>query len=193
MSSGTLWGPARALEGTIPGPTSALSGAEVVELARRDTALVSRLRVRLARRFFVREWARQHDVNCPSEARDAFRTWWESTRGIDSGGCWLRANGLTAAVYDRLLAERALVHWAACRNEASTVVGEERRLALAWAQDNGVASEAVASATAQEELVDWLLDRGPAYFGLRWNEDLALLEELQMVDVVLIKAHLGDG
>jgi len=203
-----LRGPDRALLGGFLGPTGTLSGAEVLARAREDVRLVAELRVRLARRFFVSEWAHQHHVSCPPEALEAFGRRWASDHGVDYSGSWLRANGLTSAAYDRLLAERALADWVvrqgptvfgldvsmengpddAClvthsQDGAPALIRAERRFTYAWARDNGVIPDACLSDIEQNDLIDWILEEGPSHFGLFWNEDLALLEELQMSGV----------
>jgi hypothetical protein len=215
-----LWGPNRALLGGFPSPTGTLSGAEMLALARRNARLVTELRVRLARRFFVSEWAHQHHISCPPEALAAFGRRWASDHGVDRSGSWLRANGLTPAAYDRLLAERALVDWVArqgptffglddssenepeearlvahSQDEAPALIMTERHFTYAWGRDNGVVSDACLSGSEQDDLVDWMLEQGPSHFGLFWNEDLALLEELQIRGVAagLVAAASKEG
>jgi hypothetical protein len=120
----------------------------------------------------------------------------------------LRANGLTPAAYDRLLAERALADWVARQSPAffgleddpdngpdeacpvaspqdgaPAVIRSERLFTYAWARDNGIISPACASDAKRNDLIDRILQQGPSHFGLFWNEDLALLEELQMSGV----------
>jgi hypothetical protein len=69
------------------------------------------------------------------------------------------------------------------RNEFAAVVRAERRFTYAWAQDNGVVPDKCSSEIERNELIDWVLEQGPSYFGMFWNEELALLEELQMSGV----------
>ena len=200
-----LRGPDRALLGGFPSPTGTWTGAGVLARAREDARLVTELRGRLVRRFFVSEWARQHHVSCPPEALEAFGRRWSSDHGVDCSDFWLRANGLTSAAYDRLLAERALAEWVVrqgpaffelddspdngsddahlvvhSQDRATAIIRSQRRFTYAWAQDNGVIPDACLSDSGQNDQIDWILEQGPSHFGLFWNEDLALLEELQM-------------
>jgi hypothetical protein len=107
-----LWLLARGLMAGFRSPTGDVRGERVLRQAMRDEELVTALRRPLAMRAFVLAWARQHQITCPASYQATFLEQWGVTHGLgDAAHHGLHANGLTSAVYQRLVAERALVAW----------------------------------------------------------------------------------
>jgi hypothetical protein len=127
---------------------------------------------------------------------------WEQAHHVTRSDSWLRANGLTLSTYRAVLAEYALLDWiieqspALVGSSRSSEVDESRlgRFVLAWAYQNGVRCPAdgdvagaqgdrapeQAAAHAEQLLADWIIRQGPAYFGMLWHVDLAVLRDLQV-------------
>lgn len=160
--------------------------------------LHTELRTKLSKHYFLLQWAQQNRIVCPAEFLDAFIQQHQVEHGIDRQGHWLRANGLTASVYQSLISERALINWITRKSPAyfgldwndqaeNLVEGSdlwlksEQYFLLEWAAQNGVTLPVPsAEPTDQSALVDWLLEKSPAYFGLAWDFYTALLNELQI-------------
>jgi hypothetical protein len=182
------------------GAVCIVGGDKVLEEARKDIALVEKLRPVLSRRYFLLEWVRQNGVCCPQHAVAAFVAKWEKEHQIVDREAWLRANALTPRAYLALLAERALLEWITTLGPC--YFGLRQSFVLEWASQNGVSRPsdcaghdvrqgARASARALEA---WIVRQGPLYFGRSWNLDVALLQELQItgraaqLDLKLISA-----
>jgi hypothetical protein len=190
---------ARALHTTVPGPDGPAPVTEILRRARRNRPdLIKRLRARVAQRFFITEWARHHHVHCPQTELNRFACRWERRHNLDVTNGWMRANGLTHALYSRLIAERAFAEWvvehartAPALQDADPVLrmtfhtaGKEievaDRLVLAWAVYAGALTTPPATLPERRMASAWIVERGPAHFGLPWNETQVLVEELQV-------------
>jgi hypothetical protein len=106
-----LWQRMRVFLGGFPSSQGVVTGETVLEKAGQDLDLLAAMWSSLSGRYFLLEWARQQGVSLPEGILDAFIDRWERDRGIDRTEQWLRANGLTAVRYRRLLAEQALADW----------------------------------------------------------------------------------
>jgi hypothetical protein len=186
---------ARTLQGTVPGPDGPVPATEVLSRARHERPeLTGRLRARVSRRFFLTEWARHHELSAPPAELDQYASRWADRYQANPTEEWLHASGLTRVVYRRLLAERAQTEWilhtvATARivdhatptpSNLDTEISAADRLVLAWAARAGVLTALPATAAEQRATSAWIVERGPAHFGLPWNEMQALVEELQM-------------
>jgi hypothetical protein len=83
----------------------ALEGAALVERVLVDPARRRLLRWALGARFFLKEWASDHDLTLPAEALHA------ASASRPSSAEQLRANALTAAEHEALQARAALLAW----------------------------------------------------------------------------------
>jgi hypothetical protein len=161
-----FWELGRALRAAFPGPDGVRTGQRILEDARRDPDLLARMWPELSRRRLVLEWARQSGVRAEAAWVEGFEREWRARHGVDEA--WLRANGLTPALFRRLLEERALAAWVAQDGGAERLVED-------WARGNGVRAPVNGAGLAR-----WAIDRGPDAFGIPWSFDLALLRELQV-------------
>jgi hypothetical protein len=93
---------------------------------------------------------------------------------------WLRANQLTEAAYLNLLAQRALTDWLSQKSPAAFHL--QHSILVDWAEQNGVSLplEFLTEGATEQTLENWIIEKGPDYFGLNWNFDTVLLEELQV-------------
>jgi hypothetical protein len=133
-----------------------ISGKTVLQEAQKDTSLVDRLWTILSTRFFVLEWARQNGI--------------ESIAGNGTSVApqpdWLQANGLTRTRFEWLQERKTLADHLISRKDAAWFIHE-------WATKHGIVS-------IDHSLVDWIIEKGPAYFGFDWMFELELLQELQI-------------
>jgi hypothetical protein len=218
-SPGTLWQLMRPLLGGFVGTHGVVTGEAVLAEAETDTDLVADMWVRLSRRCFLLEWARQHKVLVPEGLLDDYIQGWERDHDIDQDGQWLRANGLTPSRYRRLLADRALVDWMIRQRPAQLGSAErslsgqedltgarpsgelaENHFLLEWARENGVSFPADPLDRSSDGIhlrecavAEWITAQGPIYFGLPWSFEEALLGELQITGLAARLLHRRRG
>jgi hypothetical protein len=183
---GAIWQEERARFSTFHTPGGGVDGADMLRYVASCPSLAARRRG-LAERSFARAWATQRGLLGENGTlidpveRAAFQGWraeyiarWQDERGITPDAAWLRANGLSAAIYHAALDERAMADWLISR----FADGSGRRIVARWAHEQGVRlQDGEADARA---LAEWVLERGPSFFGLHWAPDVALLRELQI-------------
>jgi hypothetical protein len=216
-SPGSLWQLMRLLLGGFVGTQGVVTGEAVLTEAEKDPNLVADMWATLSRRCFLLEWARQHKVFVPEAVVDDYIQGWQRDHDIDQKGQWLRANGLTASRYRRLLAERALVDWITRQAPSELGLAEpsisrekdgapraelaQDRFLLEWARENGVSSPPALLESSSDRillgeraLADWITCQGPIYFGLPWSFEEALLSELQVTGLAarLLQRRQGE-
>lgn len=160
--------------------TELVVGAQVLAEARKDHALFERLRATLSRRRFLLEWASQNVVTVPVKFKKDFATCWSKKHRVKRERAWLPANGLTAETYSELLAARALLAWMTWKGPPH--FGLELGFISEWARQNGVRwqNKGQPRRLSVKQTEDWIVRRGPIYFGLTWNLEVAFLQELQL-------------
>jgi hypothetical protein len=215
-SANSLWADSRSLCAGF-GSGGAVSGAELLRRARTDDELTAPVRGDAIVRCFVCELARSRGVWPPAEDIESMcgpRTRsderWLAANGLTHAAHrrllasrarhhWFLSHLDGASGSEAREASAAL---------ASHLTGRERELLLAWARTAGVAYPPHAGPTrepdgaddgfagngegnAEEALLCWLLQAGPGHFGLPFNEDLAVLEELQITGAAARLADAG--
>jgi hypothetical protein len=95
-----------------------VNGETVLQAARKIPGLLTSMRRKLSQRCFVLEWARQANIAVEDDYVAQYSRRWEEQQGMDVGGEWLRANGLTRNIYQKLLRERALIDWMVVKGPA---------------------------------------------------------------------------
>jgi hypothetical protein len=209
-----MWRIGRVFHGTTASPDGRSIPGEA--LASRADAWASRLGPMLACRAFLMAWARECDVTCPADVVARERAQWRTSRqpAFASDAEFLAATGLTMVRANQLLAERALAAWlieeppspqtgapdarswrvgvesplpdgrgayilgsSAALNHPSQL--DDRALAIVedWARSHGIAADPA-----------WMIEQGPAHFGLAFHASSALVEELRLTGDALTLA-----
>jgi len=140
-----------------------ISGKTVLQAAQKDSNLVDRLWTTLSTRFFVLESARQNGIE--SIALD-------NGTSVASRQDWLQSNGLTRKRFEWLQGRRTLAEHLIRHNNAASLIQE-------WATKHGVVFSQEKN-QIDHSLVDWIIEKGPAYFGFDWMFELELLQEIQI-------------
>src|SRR6185369_4453439 len=117
----------------------------------------------LSTRFFVLESARQNGIE--SIALD-------NGTSVASRQDWLQSNGLTRKRFEWLQGRRTLAEHLIRHNNAASLIQE-------WATKHGVVFSQEKN-QIDHSLVDWIIEKGPAYFGFDWMFELELLQEIQI-------------
>ena len=218
-SASSLWAESRPLAARF-GVRAAVSGAEVLRRARMDEELTAALRRDAIVRRFVSELARLQGVCVPEDEVSPAcglgtppDEGWLAANGLTPAAHRRLLEG-------RARHRWFMSHLDAASNSGAETApggieprapGRERALLLAWARTAGVShgwhptrahgpNGAVGLGRgaaedgepgAEEALLRRLLEAGPGYFGLFWNEDLALLEELQITGAAARLANTG--
>lgn len=113
-----LWQLERLRLSGFVGRQGIVTGATVLQEARKDPDLLASMRTTLSKRCFLLEWARHNSIICADEFVDAYIERWEKDHEIDENGNWLQANGLTRKFYKNLLTERAMIDWITIKGPA---------------------------------------------------------------------------
>ncbi len=166
-----------------------VDGHKVLAAARKT---LPRWRARLRNEFFIHRWALEHGFAPPPEQvarnRDA-----ALTRHADGFQSFLLANALTRMEWDALMERACLVDWAqARRGDLLPTVADPFPFAARWAVEHGIDVPENESGA----LGAWVVERGPDFFGLAWEEPVALMEALRLSGAAehLARAVLdGDG
>ena len=180
------WDTARALFSSIPGKSGHVTGKAVVEEAMKDSSLTGKMWNKLSKRRFLLDYAGLEGVHCAGKEIDACLENHHVSLQIDDPDSWMRANGLTSAVYRRLISELALekkilrIH----RNginagKIQSSCGIEIDIVQQWGVTNGVLADANTCAGKISDGQD-IVNAGPAHFGMIWDFTTALLRELQL-------------
>ena len=156
-SERAMWQIGRSLRGTVPG-SEPMTGQALV--ARLDQDERRALETSLAKRSFLLAYAEMEGLQAPT-----------TTSELPSPA-WLDANGLTSAAYQRLNRRRAIAEWL-CRE------GHPERFLAAWARRHGIASGSPAD-QSDAAVADWLIEMGPAHFGLPFFAEAAIADELRL-------------
>jgi len=123
----------------------------------------------LARRAFLVAWAQLRGVTAPETPAP--------TQDAD----WLDARGLTAAAYDRLIAQRRLADWLCASGPSVFGLPSSPDPADAfiadWGRAHGVSIDNASSAAA---LSHWMSEHGPEYFGLPFHADAAIADHVRL-------------
>jgi hypothetical protein len=163
-----MWRIGRSLRGTLPSAGGRIAAQSLVSSL--DAAERLALEHHLARRAFLVAWARLRGVEAPP-----------ASEPVDRDAAWLDARGLTAAAHDRLLAEQRLADWlcaagapafglTASANPADAFIAD-------WARQHGVSIDGKDS---DEALAQWMIEQGPAHFGLPFHNDAAIADHLRL-------------
>ena len=150
-SERAMWQIGRSLRGTVPG-SEPITGQALV--ARLDEDERRALETSLAKRTFLVAYAEMEGLQPPT-----------TTSELPSPA-WLDANGLTLAAYERLNRRRDIAEW---------LCGEGRpeRFLAAWAERHGIAN-------GTPDVAGWLIEMGPAHFGLPFFAEAAIADELRL-------------
>ncbi|MBD2315036.1 hypothetical protein H6G20_25545 [Desertifilum sp. FACHB-1129] len=84
-----------------------ISGYKAWQIISQNPESLNKMYVQLTQHCFIREWARQKQVELPQTEKERLRTEWEEEHSSNE----LKSNGLTQARYQELLSERLLVNW----------------------------------------------------------------------------------
>jgi hypothetical protein len=116
--------------------------------------------------FFVGEWARSRGIVATVD--DLARERARFPAAADA------PRRLEAALTERALATAAVRAVAAGHDNDSEAT--RRTIILEWASENGIEHPDLCG----EKLVDWLVERTPAYFGYLWHFSVILIEALEL-------------
>lgn len=143
-------------------------------LARADT-LKDQWLPRLKNEYFIRRWLIDRGVEPPQEfLRDYVM---EAVAALGDGlRSFLLENAMTPSEHRALLAEAAAVVWAEGHCEVLPDGGRGPvRFADAWALEHGVKAP-----VGTESPGSWVIDKGPAFFGLVWEPTVAFWDTLRL-------------
>lgn len=153
-SERSMWRIGRSLRGTV----ADCSGQALVGML--DDHERRPLETSLAKRSFLVAYADMQGLSSPQSQTDV------------PAAAWLDANGLTAAAWLRLNRAREVADWLATQNSTDTLLAE-------WARAHGLGSDPN-GITSDEALAKWLIDEGPAHFGLPFLAEAAIADELRL-------------
>jgi hypothetical protein len=184
---GALWQGEQAQHSTFHTAAGSVGGADMLQVVAASPSLATAHLPGIAERTFARAWGAGRGLTgvggllLDPANHTSFQAWraeyvarWQHERRIVPDEGWLRANGISAAIYRTALDERALADWLIVR----FAKGSGRRMVGLWASAQGVhAPDGVVDESA---LSEWVLAQGPGFFGLHWTPNLALLRELQI-------------
>lgn len=162
-----MWQIGRSLRGTLPMAEGPIAGQQLVaSLGIADRFAIER---DLARRAFLVAWAQLRGVTAPETPAP--------TQDAD----WLDARGLTAAAYDRLIAQRRLADWLCASGPSVFGLPSSPDPADAFIADWGRAhGVSIDNASSAEALSHWMSEHGPEYFGLPFHADAAIADHVRL-------------
>jgi hypothetical protein len=146
-----------------------LAALEPAAIARRAGIADDQLQVMkqaLSTLFYVGEWARSRGMVATVDDLALERSRFPAAAGPSCR--------VEAAITERALATAAVRAVAAARDIDSDLA--RRSIILEWASENGIERPGLCG----ENLVDWLLEMTPAYFGYLWHFSVALIEALEL-------------
>ena len=116
--------------------------------------------------FFVGEWARSRGIAATVDDVALERARFPAAAGPPCR--------VEAALTERALAAAAVRAVATGHNMNSEAA--RRAIILEWASEHGIERPDLSS----DKLIDWLLEKGPAYFGYLWHFSVMLIEALEL-------------
>ena len=164
-SERAMWQIGRSLRGTVAGASGASGAARITGqalVARLDEDERRALETSLAKRTFLVAYAEMQGLQPPTSPIER------------PSPDWLDANGLTFAAYVRLSRRRELADWL-CRK------GRPEQFLAEWAKRHGISMPALQSdADVDAATAGWMIDMGPAHFGLPFFAEAAIADELRL-------------